>query len=48
MGRKPLMVKISRRIVYAMKAISFFTLRSYNLINNNIVEMEDGLDESEV
>ncbi|XP_065357951.1 putative fatty acyl-CoA reductase CG5065 [Calliphora vicina] len=47
MGREPLMLKNSRRIMYAMKATYFFATKEYKMINKNMLDLEKCIPESE-
>ncbi|XP_037813455.1 putative fatty acyl-CoA reductase CG8306 [Lucilia sericata] len=46
-GHQPLMIKISRRIMYTMKAIGFFSMTEYKIINKNMIELDKYIPESE-
>ncbi|XP_037813458.1 putative fatty acyl-CoA reductase CG8306 [Lucilia sericata] len=47
-GRQPLMIRISRRIMYTMKAIAFFSTTEFKIMNKNMIELEKSIPESEL
>ncbi|KNC33921.1 putative fatty acyl-CoA reductase [Lucilia cuprina] len=47
-GRQPLMLKISRRFMYTTKAVSFFALTEYAIMNKNMIDLEKYIPESEL